>query len=106
MKLLSITVELRGHPITISSEHIIGKLFARSEHLELLEFHLHLTAKEKEVAQMLKVGATRAEISSKLHISKTTAITHTRSIMQKLGVSKRAQIPLALKSADLEEGEE
>ena len=51
-----------------------------------------LTAREREVLQLVVEGYTNADIGSKLFISHRTVETHRANIMQKLSVSSRADL--------------
>ncbi|WP_036491637.1 MadR family response regulator transcription factor [Nocardioides sp. CF8] len=50
-----------------------------------------LTAREREVLQLLARGLSNRAIGVKLHISETTAKFHVGNILRKLGVSRRAE---------------
>ena len=51
-----------------------------------------LSAREREVLRLIALGHTNPEIAQKLIISVRTAETHRANIMQKLGLSSRAEI--------------
>lgn len=51
-----------------------------------------LTERETEVAGLLAVGKTNAEIASGLRISESTARHHTENVMLKMGVTARAKV--------------
>jgi two-component system response regulator NreC len=51
-----------------------------------------LSEREREVLQLLALGHTNQEIASKLYISVRTAETHRAHIMQKLGLTSRAEL--------------
>lgn len=51
-----------------------------------------LTAREKEVCQLLAFGYTSAEVAEKLFISGRTVETHRNHIMSKLGLQTRADL--------------
>ena len=51
-----------------------------------------LSAREREVADLIASGATNREIATKLVISPKTASTHVEHILAKLGVSRRAEV--------------
>jgi len=51
-----------------------------------------LSDREREVLQLLALGHTNQEIAQQLHISVRTAETHRAHIMQKLGLSTRAEL--------------
>ncbi len=51
-----------------------------------------LSDREREVLQLLALGHTNQEIASQLYISVRTAETHRAHIMQKLGLTSRAEL--------------
>ena len=52
----------------------------------------HLSEREREVLRLLALGHTNQEIAKMLYISVRTAETHRAHIMQKLGISTRAEL--------------
>lgn len=56
-----------------------------------------LTAREVEVAQLVALGATNAEIAHALSVSLATVKTHLTQIYGKLGVRSRTQLAVALR---------
>ena len=50
-----------------------------------------LTAREREVLELLSRGMSNVEIGKKLFISDTTVKFHVGNILRKLGVSRRAE---------------
>jgi PAS domain S-box-containing protein len=56
----------------------------------------HLSAREQEVAELLALGHTNAEISSILHLSIRTIEHHRSRVFRKLGVRSRAGVVRAL----------
>ncbi len=58
-----------------------------------------LTAREREIANLLGLGLTNKEIAARLKISQRTADTHVQNMLNKLGASNRAQI-VALTAVD------
>jgi DNA-binding CsgD family transcriptional regulator len=65
--------------------------------LEPLQLALHdLTAREREVAQLLSRGATNDEIARALWISRHTVKDHVKAIYTKLGVASRAELSAKL----------
>jgi DNA-binding CsgD family transcriptional regulator len=50
-----------------------------------------LTGREREVVQLLAVGATNAQIADQLVVSECTVKSHVRHILRKLGAVNRAQ---------------
>jgi DNA-binding CsgD family transcriptional regulator len=51
-----------------------------------------LTAREFEVARLIAVGSTNAEIAADLGVSRKTVASHVEHILAKLGVGRRAEI--------------
>ncbi|QUQ71460.1 helix-turn-helix transcriptional regulator [Kutzneria sp. CA-103260] len=51
-----------------------------------------LTAREREVAELVAAGLTNPQIAAKLFLGTRTVQTHLRSIMNKLGVNNRTQV--------------
>jgi DNA-binding CsgD family transcriptional regulator len=65
--------------------------------LEPLQLALHdLTAREREVAQLLTRGATNDEIARALWISRHTVKDHVKAVYAKLGVVSRAELSAKL----------
>ena len=56
-----------------------------------------LTAREAEVAQLVAVGATNAEIARALSVSLATVKTHLTQIYAKVGVRSRTQLAVVLR---------
>ncbi len=56
-----------------------------------IEDHRQLTAREREVIQLLARGLSNRDIGVRLYISETTAKFHVGNILRKLGVSRRAE---------------
>jgi two-component system response regulator NreC len=52
----------------------------------------HLTARERQIVQMLAEGKSTKQVASRLHISPKTADANRRQIMNKLGVSSLAEL--------------
>ena len=59
-----------------------------------------LTDRQKEVAAMVCVGATNAEIAQELEISLTTVKTHMREVLRKFDVRGRYQLRYMLRRWD------
>jgi DNA-binding CsgD family transcriptional regulator len=57
-----------------------------------------LTAREAEVARLVALGSTNAEIARALLLAETTVKTHLRSVYAKLGVSSRTRLARLLGS--------
>lgn len=52
----------------------------------------HLTAREKDVLELLGKGYSRPHISKELYLSESTVKTHSANLYRKLGISKRDQL--------------
>lgn len=61
------------------------------EHTRPVLSRFHLTAREREVAELLARGRSNGEVAQRLGISKHTARHHTESVFAKLGVHSRAE---------------
>ena len=59
---------------------------------DLLTARYQLTRREAEVARLLAVGKSNAEIAKALSISEHTARRHTEQVLLKLGVRSRAAV--------------
>ena len=59
---------------------------------DLLGARYQLTPRETEVARLLAVGKSNAEIAAALSISEHTARRHTEQVLSKLGVRSRAAV--------------
>ncbi|MFN2566319.1 MAG: response regulator transcription factor [Gemmatimonadaceae bacterium] len=59
---------------------------------DLLRERYQLTKRETDVARLLAVGKTNAEIAEALSISEHTARRHTEQVLLKLGVRSRAAV--------------
>jgi DNA-binding NarL/FixJ family response regulator len=64
--------------------------------------HSRLTAREREIAQLIARGSSNDEISQTLQIAPTTAKTHVKHVLSKLGVTNRRQALLLLNSTSVE----
>ena len=54
-----------------------------------------ITARQKEVVALIAAGCSNEEVGQRLGISPRTAKAHADALRQKLGVSRRRQIPAA-----------
>ncbi|WP_315910938.1 LuxR C-terminal-related transcriptional regulator [Xylanibacillus composti] len=54
--------------------------------------HASLTAREREVANLLEEGLTNLEIASRLFVSEATVKKHMKSMLHKLGAANRTQL--------------
>lgn len=57
-----------------------------------------MTRRQREVAELLRHGATNREVARALGISEATARSHTRAVIHNLGVSSRRDVVLRLGS--------
>ena len=58
-----------------------------------------ISARQRQIVQLIAAGCSNDEASVKLGISPRTAKAHTDILRQKLGVPKRRQIPAAFMAA-------
>jgi DNA-binding CsgD family transcriptional regulator len=54
-----------------------------------------ITARQREIVALIAAGCSNDEVGSRLGISPRTAKAHCDVLRQKLGVSRRRQIPMA-----------
>jgi ATP/maltotriose-dependent transcriptional regulator MalT len=57
-----------------------------------------LTERQRQVVELIALGCSNEEVGERLGISARTAKAHSDVIRQKLGVSRRRQIPAAFKT--------
>jgi DNA-binding NarL/FixJ family response regulator len=70
------------------SEYVLNAARSIKPQHKVVESY-NLTAKEKKVLELIKIGNSNNEIAKKLNISVNTAKVHVCSILQKLGVDDR-----------------
>jgi DNA-binding NarL/FixJ family response regulator len=58
-----------------------------------------LTAREREVAELISLGASNKEIADRLGITERTVKAHLTSVFQKLHLSSRLQLAVRMLSA-------
>lgn len=58
-----------------------------------------ITVRQREVVELIAAGCSNEEIGERLGISPRTAKAHSDILRQKLGVSRRRQIPAAYRAA-------
>lgn len=63
--------------------------------LVLSERDLKITERQREVVELIAAGLSNDEVGERLGISPRTAKAHCDVLRQKLGVSRRRQIPVA-----------
>jgi ATP/maltotriose-dependent transcriptional regulator MalT len=61
----------------------------------LTERDLKITERQREVVELIAAGLSNDEVGERLGISPRTAKAHCDVLRQKLGVSRRRQIPVA-----------
>ena len=57
-----------------------------------------ITERQREVVELIAAGCSNEEIGERLGISPRTAKAHCDALRQKLGVSRRRQIPVAYRA--------
>jgi ATP/maltotriose-dependent transcriptional regulator MalT len=57
-----------------------------------------ITARQREVVVLIAAGCSNEEVGERLGISPRTAKAHSDALRQKLGVSRRRQIPAAYRA--------
>jgi ATP/maltotriose-dependent transcriptional regulator MalT len=57
-----------------------------------------ITPRQREVVALIAAGCSNDEVGERLGISARTAKAHSDALRQKLGVSRRRQIPVAYRS--------
>ena len=60
--------------------------------------HPPITDRQREVIALIAAGCSNEEVSQRLGISPRTVKAHCDALRQKLGVSRRRQLPLAYRS--------
>jgi DNA-binding NarL/FixJ family response regulator len=86
---------LRAGETLLPVEEVVELLrfasFQKDQEYEARQAITQLTAREKEVLQMLVEGFDSKEIAERLHISSKTESNHMSSILSKLGLHSRLQ---------------
>ena len=57
-----------------------------------------ITERQRQVVELIAAGCSNAEVGMRLGISPRTAKAHADALRQKLGVSRRRQIPVAYRA--------
>jgi ATP/maltotriose-dependent transcriptional regulator MalT len=57
-----------------------------------------ITERQRQVVELIAAGCSNEEVGERLGISARTAKAHTDVLRQKLGVSRRRQIPVAYRT--------
>ena len=96
----SVAVHFAAHPEMITGRRLIlfvaldstrhGRFRRRYSRTE--GERRELSAREREVVQLVSLGKTGREIADELHISHDTVRTHVRNAQEKLGARSRAQL--------------
>jgi ATP/maltotriose-dependent transcriptional regulator MalT len=58
----------------------------------------HITERQRQVIELIAAGCSNEEVGERLGISPRTAKAHSDVIRQKLGVTRRRQIPVAYRA--------
>jgi DNA-binding CsgD family transcriptional regulator len=87
--------DLGMKPLAAAAEKLLAKLHARPS---------PLSARERQVAELVAQGFSNKEIGTHLFVSERTAENHIRSILDKLGFDSRAQIAAWVGSATRSQG--
>src|SRR5271154_1791139 len=66
-----------------------------ARHMQTLLESTTITARQRQVIELIAQGLSNDEVGSELGISPRTAKAHCDALRQKLGVPRRRQIPLA-----------
>ncbi|MCB0072996.1 MAG: response regulator transcription factor [Caldilineaceae bacterium] len=74
------------------SKTVIDEYVRQSQELAITDSYDALTAREREVLQLIAEGNTNREIATQLHISVKTAGVHRNNIMQKLHLTTMAEL--------------
>ena len=94
----AIRVALEGGGNVLSSK-VIQNLFEEMEHGKARKpaapHPMNLTAREREILQLLVEGQSNKEISEHLYLSEKTVKAHLAAVFRKLGVSNRTQAAMA-----------
>jgi ATP/maltotriose-dependent transcriptional regulator MalT len=66
---------------------------------DALQSRLPLTTRQRQVVALIAAGCSNEEVGERLGISPRTAKAHSDVLRQKLGVTRRRQIPAAYRAA-------
>ena len=64
-------------------------------HIPLIDSPVSITERQRQVVELIAAGCSNEEVAKRLGISPRTAKAHCDVLRQKLGVSRRRQIPIA-----------
>lgn len=59
---------------------------------------LRITERQRQVVELIAAGCSNEEVAARLGISPRTAKAHCDTLRQKLGVTRRRQIPMAYRA--------
>jgi DNA-binding CsgD family transcriptional regulator len=85
----------RGHPthLLVVLRDVTERHLRRARHQPGASLNQEdLTARERDVAELIASGLRNPAIATRLHISRTTVASHVTRILQKLGFTSRAQV--------------
>ncbi len=91
--------ELAGVSGTTATALVVSRLAEASVRLTEGAARLELSSQQREVALMIALGLTNAEIADKLSVSVNTAGYHVKQVFVKLGVHDRADVARLLRQA-------
>jgi len=74
------------------SKFVVNGFLDKIHHYKKYKKVVHLTAREKEILQLIAEGFANKEISVKLNLSLNTVHVHRKNIMQKLDIHKQANL--------------
>lgn len=93
-----VSVELAGHRETVTGRDLILVVVvrrvrgSRSANGHNGASNSALTAREREIVELIALGLTGPEIANELYLSHATVRTHVRNAMNKLGAHSRAHL--------------
>jgi len=76
---------------SVIDPEVVGALVAKSSHRDVSPLG-HLTARERDVLQLMAEGRTNAGIASRLHVSESSVEKHSGSIFAKLGLAAEGDV--------------
>jgi ATP/maltotriose-dependent transcriptional regulator MalT len=65
---------------------------------QMLSRHPAITARQRQVVELIAAGCSNDEVGRRLGISSRTAKAHSDALRQKLGCARRRQIPIAYRA--------
>ena len=73
-------------------------MYRRAMRERLTDNGTGITARQRQVVELIAAGCSNEEVGERLGISARTAKAHSDALRQKLGVSRRRQIPVAFRT--------